>query len=40
MNPVKRRLVSVAPEYPYSSAHPGFDLDDIPQRLKTLSVGA
>jgi putative transposase len=40
MNPVKRRLVSVAPEYPYSSAHPGFDLDDIPQRLKPVDVSA
>ena len=40
MNPVKRRLVSVAAEYPYSSAHPGFDLDDIPQRLKPVDVSA
>jgi putative transposase len=40
MNPVKKKLVSSAPEYPYSSAHPGFELDEIPQRLKPLSVGA
>ena len=40
MNPVKRRLVSVAPEYPYSSAHPGFDLDGLPQRLKPVNVRA
>jgi putative transposase len=40
MNPVKKRLVSAAPEYLYSSARPGFDLDDIPQRLKPLSMGA
>ena len=33
-NPVKRRLVRDALEYPYSSAHPGFTLDPIPQRLK------
>ncbi len=40
MNPVKRGLVSVAAEYVYSSAHPGFELDSIPQRLRPLSVGA
>jgi putative transposase len=40
MNPVKKRLVSAAAEYLYSSAHHGFDLDDIPQRLKPLSMGA
>ena len=40
MNPVKKRLVTIAPGYPYSSAHPGFDLDDIPQRLKPVSMGA
>src|SRR5258706_11701355 len=40
MNPVKKRLVTIAPGYPYSSAHPGIDLDDIPQRLKPVSMGA
>jgi putative transposase len=33
-NPVKRSLAKTAEEYPYSSAHPGFVLDDIPERLK------
>jgi len=40
MNPVKKRLVSGAAEYSYSSAHPGFDLDDTPERLKPIRVGA
>ena len=33
-NPVNRGLVRDAAEYRYSSAHPGFALDPIPQRLK------
>jgi putative transposase len=33
-NPVKRRLVETAAEYPYGSAHCGFDLDEVPQGLK------
>jgi putative transposase len=33
-NPVKRGLAKTAEEYPYSSAHPGFVLDEIPERLK------
>jgi putative transposase len=33
-NPVTRRLVERAPDFPYSSAHPGFDLDPVPQGLK------
>jgi putative transposase len=37
MNPVRKHLVESAQEYPYSSAHPGFVLDDIPQGLKPLS---
>ena len=40
LNPVKKRLVSVAAEYPYSSAWPGFELDGFPQRLKPISVSA
>ncbi len=40
MNPVKKRLVSGAAEYSYSSTHPGFDLDDTPERLKPIRVGA
>jgi putative transposase len=33
-NPVKRRLVVVAEEYPYSSAASFFPLDEVPQWLK------
>jgi len=33
-NPVKRSLVTVAADYPYSSACQEFDLDPPPQRLK------
>jgi putative transposase len=33
-NPVKRFLVTAAADYPYSSAHAGFELDLPPQRLK------
>ena len=29
-NPVKRRLATVSSDYPYSSAHPGFELDAPP----------
>src|SRR5208282_3070305 len=32
-HPVKRFLVSAGTDYPYSSAHSGFDLDSPPQRL-------
>jgi putative transposase len=41
-NPVKRRLVRTAEEYPYSSAHPSFrgSLDPVPQRLKPISSAA
>ena len=39
-NPVRRNLCSRAEEYPYSSAHTGFELDDVPQRLKPLVLGA
>jgi putative transposase len=35
-NPVKRFLVTADADYPYSSAHSGFDLDPPPQRLKAL----
>ena len=38
-NPAKRRLVSEAKDYPYSSAPGLFRLDPPPQRLKPLSVG-
>jgi|SRR5271168_703124 len=33
-NPVQRRLAETPEQYPYSSAHPGFVQDEIPQRLK------
>jgi putative transposase len=41
-NPVKRGLVRMAEEYPYSSAHPSFQgkLDPVPQRLKPVSLSA
>ncbi len=35
-NPVRKRLCERPEDYIYSSAHPGFELDDIPQRLKPL----
>ncbi|HJS98432.1 MAG TPA: hypothetical protein VJ756_05020 [Terriglobales bacterium] len=38
--PVKKGLCGSAAEYPYSSAHPGFDLDPIFQRLKPRSSAA
>lgn len=36
-NPVVRRLVQEASEFPYSSAYPGFQLDPAPQGLKPIS---
>jgi len=33
-NPVKRGLAQSPEEYPYSSAHPGFGLDEVPEKLK------
>ena len=35
-NPVKRFLAVTAGDFPYSSAHSGFELDPPPQRLKAL----
>ena len=35
-NPVKRFLAQAPADYPYSSAHPGSELDALPQRLKPL----
>ena len=32
-NPVKRGLAKAPEEYPYSSAHPGFVMDEIPDRM-------
>jgi putative transposase len=37
LNPVKRRLVLSAKQYPYSSACNRFELDDVPQGLKPSS---
>jgi putative transposase len=39
-NPIRKRLVSAANDYRYSSADPGFQLDDIPQRLKPVDLRA
>jgi putative transposase len=36
-NPVRRGLAKTPGEYPYSSACPGFALDEIPERLKLAS---
>jgi putative transposase len=33
-NPVRRELVQTPQDYAYSSSHPGFSLDEPPQRLK------
>jgi putative transposase len=33
-NPVARHLAADAAQYPFSSAHPGFELDPPPQELK------
>ena len=39
-NPVRKHLCDRAADYPYSSAHPGFELDPVPQGLKPQSIGA
>ena len=36
-NPVKRRMADSPSNYAFSSAHPGFELDPPPPRLKALS---
>jgi putative transposase len=33
-NPVRKHLSEVPEQYPYSSAHPGFILDEVPQGLR------
>jgi putative transposase len=38
LNPVKARIAFTIEEYPYSSAHPGFDLDLRPLGLKPDSL--
>ena len=37
-NPLAKHLVTEAAQFPYSSAHPGFELDAAPQRLKPNST--
>src|SRR5437660_463796 len=37
-NPVRARLCEIAEEFPYSSAHVGFELDSAPQGLKPDSL--
>ena len=39
-NPVRRRLVQRAEQYPYSSANSRFVLDEPPQRLKPSAIEA
>jgi putative transposase len=39
-NPVRQRLCEQAEEYPYPSAHFGFELDGVPQGLKPIALGA
>ena len=36
-NPVRRGLADASEAHPYSSAHPGFVLDEVPQRLKPVA---
>lgn len=37
-NPVQVHLIERADEFPFSSANPLFELDDIPQRLKPQTL--
>jgi putative transposase len=37
-NPVRKHLCERAVEYSYSSAHPGFELDEVPQGLKPVPL--
>jgi putative transposase len=39
-NPVKRGLVGEAGQFPHSSVHEGFELDEVPQGLKPASFEA
>jgi len=38
-NPVKERLCEKPEDFPYSSAHPGFELDPAPRGLKPDNLG-
>ena len=37
LNPVRAGLVEYPRDYPYSSAHSGFAIDEAPQRLKPVA---
>jgi len=37
-NPVRKHLCERGADFPYSSAHPGFELDPVPQGLKPASL--
>jgi len=37
LNPVRAGFVEFPKDYPYSSAHPGFSIDEAPQRLKPVA---
>jgi putative transposase len=37
-NPVRKHLCEQPEDYPYSSAHPGFELDPVPQGLKPVEL--
>ncbi len=39
-NPVRKGLAPRPEDFPFSSAHPGYTLDDPPQRLKPPAVAA
>ena len=39
-NPARKHLSETAEDYPYSSAHPGFVLDEVPLRLKPCAQAA
>lgn len=39
-NPARKNLCERAEDYPYSSAHGGFELDGEPQGLKPIALGA
>ena len=39
-NPVRAHLAERAEQFPFSSANPSFEVDEIPQRLKPEEFGA
>jgi putative transposase len=40
MNPVQARLVEEPEDWPYGSANTNFQMDEVPDRLKSFSSGA